>query len=454
MNYPFPVQVARNEEDRLSVLLDLQILDSPSEEAFDAIVQAACRIFSCKMAVISLVDKDRQWFKAKCGLVADGSPREHAFCAQTILSDQAMVVPDTLRDTRFYKNPSVTGVPHIRFYVGIPLRVTVNAERSRSAIIGTLCVFDQNPHDLSKIQLSELTTLAHVAIALIEARSTAARAIALVNELNEACHRAETAMAAKAAFLANMSHEIRTPMNGVLGLADLLLESKLDDDQRNYVQLIVNSGDTMMRILNDILDMAKIDAGQMHITADPVNIRYLVQSCIALMQPLLEKKGVRLQIEIGPDIPETIVTDGFRLRQILLNLLGNAIKFTAAGTVLLTMRVGKHARATDLVIDVIDTGVGIADDRLELIFEQFAQADPSTSRKYGGTGLGLSISNELTKLLGGSITVASTLGKGTKFTLTLPLIGRANGLGTHLTELSHPSRKIDYETTPSESLEL
>ncbi len=246
---------------------------------------------------------------------------------------------------------------------------------------------------------------------------------ALEEDLRKARQRAEAASAAKAAFLANMSHEIRTPMNGVLGFTELLANSDLDDEQRRQVQLISDSGRAMMRLLNDILDMSKIDSGQMQVTAEPVDLASKLRGCARLMEPVARAKGVALNVTIDPDLPKGIVSDPLRLRQIMLNLLGNAVKFTAHGSI----DVRAASEEGVLTIAVADTGEGIAADRLDTIFQQFTQADASVARRHGGTGLGLAISAELARLMGGSIGVTSTPGRGSVFTLRLPLVAAAEG---------------------------
>lgn len=241
---------------------------------------------------------------------------------------------------------------------------------------------------------------------------------AMEEELREARERALGAGAAKAAFLANMSHEIRTPMNGVLGFTEMLAETELDPTQQHYVRLITDSGRAMMRLLNDILDMSKIDSGQMHISAEPVDLAKKLRKCSQLMIPIARGKGVDLTFTVDPALPKYVVGDPLRLRQLLLNLIGNAVKFTDRGSIDVTVKPVDG----QLQIEIADTGVGIAADRLSAIFQRFSQADDSVASKYGGTGLGLSISTELAKLMGGSISVVSAVGVGSTFTLTLPLI--------------------------------
>ena len=239
-------------------------------------------------------------------------------------------------------------------------------------------------------------------------------------ELRAARLAAEDAATAKSAFLANMSHDIRTPMNGLLGFTELLKKTDLSDRQTDYVRLIDESGRGMMQLLNDILDISKIEAGLMRVAQEPVDVRHKLTGVVRLMEAVAREKQVALELDIADDLPKWVVGDRLRLRQIALNLVGNAIKFTAHGTV--SVRVAPSACGTRFELSVADTGIGIAPDHLETIFHQFTQADGSTARKYGGSGLGLSITSQLAELLGGEVTVESEVGKGSTFRVTMPLV--------------------------------
>ncbi len=243
----------------------------------------------------------------------------------------------------------------------------------------------------------------------------------LIAELDEARLEAERASNAKSMFLANMSHEIRTPMNGVLGMAELLMNTPMEERQRLYAETIHKSGGALLSIINDILDLSKIEAGRLELEAAPFNLKTSVEDVAALLAGSAREKGVELIVRVHPDLPEEFIGDDSRLRQVLTNLVSNAIKFTNKGYVAVNVSGGVDDHDTPLTIDVKDTGIGIAHDKLSKIFDSFQQADSSTTRQYGGTGLGLSISKLLVEEMGGSISARSSVGEGSTFTISLPL---------------------------------
>ena len=249
----------------------------------------------------------------------------------------------------------------------------------------------------------------------------------LEEDLRKARERAEDTTAAKTNFLANMSHEIRTPMNGVIGFTELLLDSGLDADQKRHVQLIAESGRAMMHLLNDILDLAKIESGKLELDVEPTDIRQKVRHCVRLLEPQAREKGLFIREEISEAFPELIQADRLRLRQVLMNLIGNAVKFTERGGVTILAGVEQSDSGPLAKISVMDTGIGIAPAKLDRIFDPFTQEDGSVTRRYGGTGLGLSISHQLVQRMGGRIDVESNQGTGTAFTVLLPLHIAASG---------------------------
>ncbi|GMU02567.1 hypothetical protein KH5H1_66870 [Corallococcus caeni] len=515
-----PPPTPADEPRRLQALRSLCLLDTPAHERFDRIVRAAAHLFRVPIALVSLIDEDRQWFKARQGLDAPQTPRDVSFCGHAILSSATFVVPDALKDARFHDNPLVLGAPFVRFYAGHPLRA---ADGSR---VGTLCLIDSQPRDFSGADLAALADLAGwaevelnalherearialtqqerffevsmdmlciaamdgtflrlsrawsrtlglseaelystslVDLALEEDRAATSRHLARAREgapvlqfehrarchdgswrwlqwnavsdpeegllyavardvtqarlLEEERQRVERM---KNEFISTVSHELRTPLTSIRGSLGLLcggVAGPLDAQVAQMVGIAHKNSERLLRLINDILDLEKMESGRLDLHLAPTEVAPLLAQALQAHQGYAAEYGVRLEAVV--DAPHARArVDEDRFIQVLANLLSNAIKFSPQGE-RVTLSLTREAGA--LRVDVRDYGPGIPEAFQARVFQKFAQADSSDTRRRPGTGLGLSIAQGLVARMGGTLRFTTTPGAGTRFSFDLP----------------------------------
>ncbi|MRG95922.1 GAF domain-containing sensor histidine kinase [Polyangium spumosum] len=409
-----------DEIERLVALSEAAILDTPPEPAFDDLTRLAAAICRTPIALVSLVDRERQWFKSKVGLDASETPREVAFCAHAILGEQLFLVPDAHEDARFADNPLVTGGPHVRFYAGAPL-ATADGHN-----VGTLCVIDHGPRQLDDAQRAALTALARQVAAQIDLRRANGRLAKLNGELvaraREAQALAEERKAVervKDEFVSTVSHELRTPLTsirGALGLLEGGVLGPLPDGAMELVQIARTNTDRLVRLVNDILDLEKIVAGKLELHPKRVDVRRLVSGLVDSLGPVASEARVELFVDVRGEIE--VVVDEDRIAQVLTNLMSNALKFSPPEA---RVELGVEAKADGRVCFAVrDRGPGIAEADLGRLFKRFEQLEGEGRREQRGTGLGLAISKAIVEQHGGAIGVASKLGQGSTFWFELP----------------------------------
>tara|TARA_Y100000780_G_scaffold134790_1_gene121277 strand:+ start:1933 stop:3561 length:1629 start_codon:yes stop_codon:yes gene_type:complete len=388
-----------NEDERLAELLSYDVLDTEAEQLFDDLTTLASQICDTPIALISLIDPDRQWFKSRVGLDAEETSREIAFCSHAILQDDVFEIPNASLDPRFHDNPLVTGAPDIRFYAGAPL-----VSPSGHAI-GTLCTIDRKPRKLTESQKTSLQTLSKSVVAHLE--------------LKRKNRELERTSQFRSDFLSYVSHEIRTPLNAINTFSRLLegeaQKLKLPESFTTPLSHVTQSGERLLEIVNSVLDIKQIEAGKMRVMPRAVSTHDFFTHLFSLTKIRAEDGGITFTSTIDSRVPDTLFFDDTKFGQVSLNLLSNAIKFTNPGK---SVNAQVKYKNDKLIFNVIDQGIGISEEDQKRLFTPFERME--NAHQISGTGLGLNISKRLIELMDGTIKVSSKVNEGTRISVTLP----------------------------------
>ncbi len=389
-----------DEGERLRILRDLNILDTDPEERFDRLTRVAQMATNTPTALVSLVDHERQWFKSHLGLDVCQTHRSDSFCSYVVHDRLPVVINDATLDPRTADMTIVVDAPRIRAYAGYPLFSPTGH------CLGSLCVIDYKPRDFSKAELAVVRDLASVAESEIIHLETSG----LIADLATARDAAERATSAQRRLTATVGHEIRTALNGIVGVSELVESGSPINDSAGVLK---SSSHSLLHLIDELLDYSKLADDRLLLDPQPTDIRAAI-NCVVDTIRTHARPGVAVRSDCHRDVPPWVLCDSLRLRQVLLNLLGNAAKFTRVGSITVFVR---QAAAPDgaLEFEVADTGEGVTPAEAELLFEPFAQANRGIASRSGGTGLGLTISRDLVQRMGGAIRFESEKDVGSTF---------------------------------------
>ncbi|MBP1155336.1 MULTISPECIES: GAF domain-containing hybrid sensor histidine kinase/response regulator [unclassified Paenibacillus] len=385
------------EQDRLQALQRYQILDTPSEGSFDRITSLASQLLNVPVAITTLVDTDRVWFKSRHGIDLEEVKREPGLCASAILHNKPYILNDASIDPRSLAHPLVAKENGFRFYAGVPLTTHDNHN------LGTLCVMDYQPRSITNEELNILNVLAQIVMDEMELRLASRNIDKLTRQ--------------KSALLAVLSHEIRTPLNGIIGMTSLLQSTEMTEEQKEFLDTIDSCGETLLSLLDHILDFSKFEAGKMELNVEPFDIHSCLNQVLDLFSAQVLKKGIIIKSELASEISHKLVGDKHKIRQVLINLVGNAVKFTKQGEIQISVNLtSEDLEYQRLSFRVKDTGIGIPNDYIDQLFQPYTQVHTKIADEYfGGTGLGLSICKQLVKLMNGRIWLENSTNRGSTF---------------------------------------
>lgn len=390
-----------NEEERLRALRSLEILDTLEEQAYDDLTLLAAQICGTPIALISLVDEHRQWFKSHYGLDARETPRDLAFCAHAILQDNVFVVENSAKDERFRDNPLVVGAPNVVFYAGAPLMLDQDIK------IGTLCVINHSPQNMTDPQKAALQALARQVVSQLRLRL----AVKELQKLDQA----------KENFFSMASHEMRTPLTSIGGALSLISKqfgANLSAPTQGLLDVATKNCDRLIYLINDLLDMSKMQAGRFELSLRQVPANGIAREAVQLNQPYCDRTGCRIELVCVESDAMQVRADPARMAQVLTNLISNAAKYSNSGEPIKIKVERQNNRAW---FHVTNRGPGIMGEDLNKLFIPFSQTSTTSQTTGPSTGLGLSICKQSIELHGGQISVKSEPNEETTFSFWLPI---------------------------------